>query len=118
MEDAGAPTQGSDTVNTTTNSNAEAATSSAVPEQPAAPASKPTSAAPTPGFDHNDFSSLGDLDTAGEALAGYDPPSIDATGGQLGDDGLDLGMDVEDSAFGEAFHDPNSAVNTPGDGGN
>lgn len=118
MEDAGTTRQGSNTVDPTANSNAGTATSSAVPQQPAAPTSKPASAAPTPGFDHNDFSSLGDLDTAGEALAGYDPPSIDATGGQLGDDGLDLGMDVEDSAFGEAFHDPNSAVNTPGEGAN
>lgn len=90
-------------------------------QQSATATSKPASAAPTPGFDNNDFSSLGDLDTAGEALAGYDPPSIDATGGHLGDDGLDLNMDMEDSAFGEAFHgvgaDPNSTANTPADGG-
>ncbi|KAK4101637.1 DUF1750-domain-containing protein [Parathielavia hyrcaniae] len=58
--------------------------------------SKPASAAATPGdglldADNNDFSSLGDLDTAGDALASYDP-------------GDELNMDMEDSAFGDAFH--------------
>jgi len=83
----------------------------------AAASSKPTSAAQTPadglGFDgdNNDFSSLGDLDTAGDALAGYDPPSVDDAGG-LGD----LNMDLEDSAFGDAFHGvEQSGGNTPGD---
>ncbi|KAK5658722.1 hypothetical protein OQA88_1531 [Cercophora sp. LCS_1] len=83
-----------------------------------APSSKPpSSAAPTPGDglgfdgDTNDFSSLGDLDTAGDALAGYDPPSVDAGG--LGD----LNMDLEDSAFGDAFHGVDqSGGNTPADG--
>ena len=79
------------------------------PQQPPAaggPSSKPASAAPTPGLgfdgDNNDFSSLGDLDTAGDALANYDPPSVgvDDAGG-LGDD---MGMEMEDSAFGDAFH--------------
>ncbi|KAK3362705.1 hypothetical protein B0T25DRAFT_575412 [Lasiosphaeria hispida] len=81
--------------------------------------SKPPSAAPTPGDimafdnDNNDFSSLGDLDTAGDALAGYDPPSVDDTAG-LGDD---LNMDMEDSAFGDAFHGvEQSGGNTPADG--
>ena len=62
--------------------------------------SKPVSAAGTPGGggldadnSNNDFSSLGDLDTAGDALASYDPPSGD-----------ELGLDLEDSAFGDAFH--------------
>ena len=50
--------------------------------------------------DGNDFSSLGDLDTAGDALANYDPPS----GDDEGDDDDELGMDMEDSAFGDAFH--------------
>ncbi|KAK1757441.1 SWI/SNF and RSC complexes subunit ssr4 [Echria macrotheca] len=84
---------------------------------PAATSSKPASAAPTPGEglgfdgDNNDFSSLGDLDTAGDALAGYDPPSVDAAG--LGD----LNMDMEDSAFGDAFHGVGqSGGNTPADG--
>jgi hypothetical protein len=58
--------------------------------------------------DHNDFSSLGDLDTAAEALEGYDPPTMGGTPADL-DDGLDLGMDVEDSAFKEAFHGVNQA---------
>ncbi len=69
---------------------------------------KPSSASPTPRDendndededdegDNNDFSSLGDLDTAGDALANYDPPSGDEVDG--------LGMDMEDSAFGDAFH--------------
>lgn len=77
--------------------------------------SKPPSTAPTPGDsmafdgDNNDFSSLGDLDTAGDALAGYDPPSVDGAGG-LGD----LGIDLEDSAFGDAFHGvEQSGGNTP-----
>ncbi|KAK0665665.1 hypothetical protein QBC41DRAFT_349431 [Cercophora samala] len=75
------------------------------------PPSKPPSAAPTPGNmvvggggfgaspDGNDFSSLGDLDTAGDALASYDPGSVEG--------GEDLDMDdmVGGSAFGEAFQE-------------
>ncbi|KAF7563496.1 hypothetical protein G7046_g648 [Stylonectria norvegica] len=77
-----------------------------------APTTKPTSATATPGaatdggsvsFDQNDFSSLGDLDSAGDALAGYDDPTLDESAGELGE-GLDLNMDMEDSAFGDAFH--------------
>lgn len=71
-----------------------------VPQQLAQPSSKPASAAPTPSGEGIDFSSLGDLDTAGEALAGYDPPSVGPGGDDLGD----LNMDMEDSAFGDAFH--------------
>jgi hypothetical protein len=116
---------------TTANSSQEADAAGGRPPQ--APShlqgtvsSRPGSTAATPGGglgnfegDNNDFSSLGDLDTAGDALAGYDPPSIDATGGDLGGDvGLDLHM--EDSAFGEAFHgvgdDQPSAGNTPSGG--
>lgn len=72
------------------------------------PLSKPLSAAATPGgFDGNDFGSLGDLDTAGDALAGFDTPSLG--------EGLDLQMDMEDSAFGDAFHGVGgSASGTPG----
>lgn len=88
--------------------------------------SKPGSAAATPGGglgsfegDTNDFSSLGDLDTAGDALASYDPPSIGPTGGELGGEG-GLDLDMEDSAFGDAFHgvgvDQASAGNTPAEG--
>jgi flagellar motor switch/type III secretory pathway protein FliN len=50
--------------------------------------------------DPTDFSSLEDLDTAGEALAGYGGGG-GAEGG-IGDE-LDLGL-IDDSAFGEAFH--------------
>jgi hypothetical protein len=64
-------------------------------------------------FDHNDFSSLGDLDTAGDALAGYDTPDLGGEAGGLGED-LDLEMDMEDSAFGDAFHGVDSS-GTPGD---
>ena len=97
------------------------ATTGAGPTQQQQPtSSKPGSAAPTPGggvgsFDNNDFSSLGDLDTAGDALAGYDPPSISASAGAGG-----LDMDMDDSAFGDAFHgvgvDQPSAGNTPAEG--
>lgn len=85
--------------------------------KPAAAPAKPASAAGTPaitegGFDHNDFSSLGDLDTAGDALAGYDAPALDGSAGELGE-GLDLQMDMEDSAFGDAFHGVDSS-GTPG----
>lgn len=80
--------------------------------------SKPVSAAPTPADgsafdgDNNDFSSLGDLDTAGDALASYD-----GTGGDLAE-GLDLNMDMDDSAFGDAFHGVGqSAAGTPADSG-
>jgi hypothetical protein len=81
-------------------------------QQPAL--SKPVSAAATPlnfDADNNDFSSLGDLDTAGDALASYDPPSRD-------DDDLNMDM-VEDSAFGDAFHGVEHAQegSTPADGG-
>ncbi|KAK3310436.1 uncharacterized protein B0T15DRAFT_518526 [Chaetomium strumarium] len=67
--------------------------------------SKPASAAATPGAGlDNDFSSLGDLDTAGDALASYDPPSGD-----------ELNMDMEDSAFGDAFHGVEQAGGMRGD---
>ncbi|PHH92271.1 hypothetical protein CDD83_8196 [Cordyceps sp. RAO-2017] len=88
-----------------------------------ASAAKPSSAAATPAvtdggsaFDQNDFSSLGDLDTAGDALAGYDAPDLDGAAGELGD-GLDLQMDMEDSAFGDAFHGVDASA-TPGEGHN
>jgi hypothetical protein len=47
----------------------------------------------------NDFADLGDLDTAGEALAGYGD-----AGGEMGDMELDMDTGMDDSAFGEAFH--------------
>ncbi|CAM1507083.1 Fc.00g067240.m01.CDS01 [Cosmosporella sp. VM-42] len=84
--------------------------------------SKPSSAVATPAvtdggsvsFDQNDFSSLGDLDTAGDALAGFDGPTLDGDAGELGE-GLDLNMDMEDSAFGDAFHGVESS-GTPAEG--
>lgn len=99
---------------------AAAPSSAAEPAKPAAApaAPKPASAAATPAvtdagsaaFDQNDFSSLGDLDTAGDALAGYEGSGLDGSTGELGD-GLDLNMELEDSAFGDAFH----GVSTPAD---
>jgi hypothetical protein len=44
-------------------------------------------------------SSHGQIQEAGGALAGYDPPKIDATGGELGGEG-GLDLDPEESAFG------------------
>jgi hypothetical protein len=77
------------------------------PPKPAGP-SKQVSAAGTPaGYngDNNDFSSLEDLNSAGDALAGFS-----GTPGGMSE-GLDLNM--EDSAFGDAFH----GVDTQGGGG-
>ena len=91
------------------------------PKPSVAPAKGPSAAA-TPAateggsitFDQNDFSSLGDLDTAGDALANYDAPALDGSAGELGE-GLDLQMDMEDSAFGAAFHGVEGASGgTPG----
>ncbi|KAK7430873.1 hypothetical protein QQZ08_002663 [Neonectria magnoliae] len=65
-------------------------------------------------FDQNDFSSLGDLDSAGDALAGFDGPTLDGSAGELGD-GLDLNMDMDDSAFGDAFHGVETS-GTPAEG--
>ncbi|KAG6024069.1 hypothetical protein E4U41_001870, partial [Claviceps citrina] len=69
-----------------------------------------TDAGSAAGFDQNDFGSLGDLDTAGDAMAGYDAGAdLNAEGsagaGDGDGDGLDLEMNMEDdSAFGDAFH--------------
>ncbi|XP_044724855.1 SWI/SNF and RSC complex subunit Ssr4 [Hirsutella rhossiliensis] len=103
---------------------AAAASAGEAPKPAGAAAGKPSSAAATPAvtdggsatFDQNDFSSLGDLDTAGDALAGFDAPDLDGAAGELGD-GLDLQMDMEDSAFGDAFHGVDS-TGTPGEGQN
>jgi hypothetical protein len=68
--------------------------------------SKQASAVGTPsvGFngDNNDFSSLEDLNSAGDALAGFSGTPSGMS------EGLDMNMD--DSAFGDAFH----GVGTPG----
>lgn len=90
--------------------------------KPASETPKPASNAATPAvteggsvsFDQNDFSSLGDLDTAGDALASFDGPTLDGSAGELGED-LDLNMDMDDSAFGDAFHGVESS-GTPADG--
>ncbi|KAH6660588.1 hypothetical protein BKA67DRAFT_58063 [Truncatella angustata] len=70
----------------------------APPRPPSQPASKQASAAGTPtvasmGYDANDFGSLGDLDTAGDALASFSDTPADLSGDFM-----------EDSAFGDAFH--------------
>ncbi|KAJ3564897.1 hypothetical protein NPX13_g7689 [Xylaria arbuscula] len=84
------------------------ANSSAGFPKAAGPPSKQPSAVGTPsvGFngDHNDFSSLEDLNSAGDALAGFS-----GTPGGMSE-GMDLNM--EDSAFGDAFH----GVETQGGG--
>ncbi|KAI1306943.1 hypothetical protein F5Y03DRAFT_132771 [Xylaria venustula] len=83
------------------------------PPKTMGPSSKQPSAVGTPsaGFngDHNDFSSLEDLNSAGDALAGFS-----GTPGEMSE-GLDLNM--EDSAFGDAFHgvDAQGGVGTPAD---
>ncbi|RFU28902.1 hypothetical protein B7463_g7410, partial [Scytalidium lignicola] len=77
-------------------------------DTPAA-AADPSPAGSLPTFDSNanDFGDLEDLDTAGEALAGYNDHSLG------GDEDMDLGLDMDvgmdDSAFGDAFH----GVDTP-----
>lgn len=100
---------------------AGASTATVADSEAAKHAAKPSSGVGTPAmtdggsasFDQNDFSSLGDLDTAGDALASFDGPTLDGSAGELGE-GLDLNMDMEDSAFGDAFHGVDSG--TPADG--
>ncbi|KAI0447028.1 hypothetical protein F4803DRAFT_500760 [Xylaria telfairii] len=91
----------------TPDGNAEAISTTGAPKA-MGPSSKQPSAAGTPlGFngDHNDFSSLEDLNSAGDASGGFS-----GTPGGMSE-GLDLNM--EDSAFGDAFH----GVDTQGGGG-
>ncbi|KAI1103969.1 DUF1750-domain-containing protein [Jackrogersella minutella] len=82
------------------------------PPKVTGPLSKEASATGTPsaGFDgdQNDFSSLDELNSAGDALAGFSGTPAD-----LGD-GLDL--DMEDSAFGDAFHGVDTQRGTPAEG--
>ncbi|RYP72203.1 hypothetical protein DL771_004333 [Monosporascus sp. 5C6A] len=95
----------------------ENAAAASDPSKMQGPSSKQASTTGTPsmGFegDQNDFSSLGDLDTAGSAMADFGN-----TPGGLGES-LDLNMEMDDSAFGNAFHgvEPPQG-NTPGDGNN
>ncbi len=77
-----------------------------------------SSSANTPGLPDfhvspNDFADLGDLDTAGDALASYGDDH-----GDLGDLGLDMDMDagLDDSAFGDAFHGVEERGGDDGDG--
>ncbi|KAF5582568.1 hypothetical protein FPCIR_9417 [Fusarium pseudocircinatum] len=97
------PGSGAASVNANTPTTAGIDTAKSVAKSASAGA---TPAAGTPGgsvsFDQNDFSSLGDLDTAGDAL-NFDGPTLDGAAGELGE-GLDLSMDMDDSAFGDAFH--------------
>jgi hypothetical protein len=82
-----------------------------------------TSAVNTPGLPDfhtspNDFADLGDLDTAGDALASYGDDMGDD--GDLGDLGIDMDVGMDDSAFGDAFHGvehrDDEGVGTPGMG--
>ncbi|KAI1083601.1 DUF1750-domain-containing protein [Whalleya microplaca] len=92
-----------------------AGSSGSEPPKASGGASKQASATGTPnmGFDgdQNDFSSLDDLNTAGDALANF-------SGGTPGDLGDDLDLDMEDSAFGDAFHgvDTQQEGSTPAEG--
>lgn len=83
------------------------------PDEAKPPVTKPSAEA-TPAasasFDQNDFGSLGDLDTAGDALSGFGAPELDGAAGDL-----DLNMDMDDSAFGDAFHGV-GGTGTPGEG--
>jgi hypothetical protein len=58
----------------------------------------------------NDFADLGDLDSAGDALAGYGE-GLGGDSGGLGDLTMDMDGGMDDSAFGDAFH----GVENPGD---
>lgn len=91
------------------------ASTAAEPTEPA-PVLPPTTSAPEPAqsltpaanFD-TDFPQLEDLDSAGDALAGYGDDSGDLAGLELDMDGMD------DSAFGEAFHGVERAEDEDGD---
>ncbi|KAG9238679.1 hypothetical protein BJ875DRAFT_392851 [Amylocarpus encephaloides] len=50
-----------------------------------------------------DFPDLGDLDSAGDAMASYGE-DLTSVGGDLGDLAMDMDGAMDDSAFGEAFH--------------
>jgi hypothetical protein len=73
-----------------------------------------TESTPLPDFSTspNDFADLGDLDSAGDALASYGGGDGMGDLGDLGD--LDVGMD--DSAFGDAFHGVEPRIEDPGEG--
>ncbi|KAL2021452.1 hypothetical protein VTK56DRAFT_7205 [Thermocarpiscus australiensis] len=114
------------------NDNNNPAVPSSSTGQPAAAgsSSKPTSAAATPadgdlinldgdGDNNNndDFGSLGgDLDTAGDALASYEPHHRGANDGDDGDLHMEEEEDMEDSAFGDAFHGMQQSASAAGEG--
>jgi Fungal domain of unknown function (DUF1750) len=87
------------------------ATSAPVSNASPFPITAGTSAANTPGLPDfhaspNDFADLGDLDTAGDALASYEGLGEGEIGdlGDLEEMGMDNGGEMDDSAFGDAFH--------------
>ena len=91
--------------NPTQAATTEAAPTTTTVSAPAVPTVSPhptitTGSTPLANFSTspNDFADLGDLDTAGEALAGYEEM------GGSGDLDLDMDVGMDDSAFGEAFH--------------
>ncbi|CAG8960557.1 hypothetical protein HYFRA_00013380 [Hymenoscyphus fraxineus] len=65
----------------------------------------------------NDFADLGDLDSAGDALATYNA-DLGGNSNDLGDLAMDLDGGMEDSAFGEAFHgvEPRTEGDNEGNG--
>jgi hypothetical protein len=94
-------------------------TSASVSNASPFPITAGTSAANTPGMPDfhtspNDFADLGDLDTAGDALASY---GDDMGGdGELGDLEIDMDVGMDDSAFGDAFHGVEPREDEGGDG--
>ena len=97
----------------TSTSTPQAPISSTSTPQPAIPASTADNT-PLPDFSTspNDFADLGDLDSAGDALASYGGGDEMGDLGDLGD--IDVGMD--DSAFGDAFHGVEPRTEDAGDG--
>ena len=99
-----------------------AMTSTSTPQVPFTATSTPQPALPTSTSDNtplpdfstspNDFADLGDLDSAGDALASYGGGDGMDDLGDLGD--MDVGMD--ESAFGDAFHGVESHTEDAGDG--
>jgi hypothetical protein len=97
----------------TSNSTPQAPVTSTSTPQPAI-ATSTADNTPLPDFSTspNDFADLGDLDSAGDALASYDGGDGLGDLGDLGE--MDVGMD--DSAFGDAFHGVEPRTEDGGDG--
>jgi hypothetical protein len=109
---------------TTSQPSEMAAPATSTPSAPAIanPSPLPTTSSnqtPLPDFhtSPNDFADLGDLDTAGDALASYGEDLGD-NGGELSDLGMDMDVGMDDSAFGDAFHgvEPRGEDHGEGDG--